>query len=216
MPASLERPDPLVQLRRATVDVPGRPGLLNNVDLSIRRGDRIVVVGPSGSGKSTLLAIVGKLLEPTAGEVRHVGIHGATGLSWIFQQTYVLGHRTVIENIALAGLAIGMEWSDAVARASGTVESVGLTERAHTPASRISAGEKQRVGVARAILGNPTLVLADEPTASLDGDLVCLVADLLVNSMPSTAAVLIASHDQRVAAACSTVMDLTGGRLVLR
>lgn len=204
----------MVEFRAVGVDVPGRDGLLSAITFDIGPGDRVALVGPSGSGKSTLLALLGGLLEPTRGELNRADIDERRNVAWVFQQTYILGYRTVQDNAALAALADGTPWETCNRRATEALAQVGLSHRAETLAGRISGGERQRLGVARALVGNRQLILADEPTASLDADLVEAVSSILVEQTPPTSAVVIATHDERVANKCHRIVRLDQGQLL--
>jgi ABC-type lipoprotein export system ATPase subunit len=200
-----------IVLRGVGVDVPGRPGLLSNIELAIEPGERVAVMGPSGSGKSTLLAVLGGLLTPTRGEIQR---SASQSIGWIFQQTFILGYRTTLDNVALAGLAAGLSWHDSMRRAAVAVSSVGLDAQSQSLAGQVSGGERQRIGVARALLGGHSLILADEPTASLDAQLVSTVTRLLLDETDPGSIVVLATHDTRVAEQCPTVLRLDGGQLV--
>ncbi len=204
----------LLELSDVTVDVEGRPRLLDHLELTVAPGDRIALMGPSGSGKSTLLAVLGGLLAPTVGTVGHRGAWTGLDVAWVFQQTFLLSYRTVLDNVALAPLAAGSDWPTSLDAARAAVERVGLAGRADVPAGRISGGERQRVGVARVLAAPRPLVLADEPTASLDAELVVAVTRLLVEEADADSAVVVATHDSRVARLCDRVLRLDAGRLV--
>lgn len=207
-------PDRLVALSGVGVAVEGRPELLREIDLTVAPGDRIAIMGPSGSGKSTLLAVLGGLLTPHVGSVERPRVWVPSDVAWVFQQTYVLGHRSVRDNVALAGIAVGVPWPLARRAADVALDRVGLSDRRDVPAGRISGGERQRVGVARVLAAPRPIVLADEPTASLDAELVHSVTQLLVEESDPSIAVIIATHDQRVADMCTRVVHLDGGTII--
>ncbi len=213
MPLSpLQDTKPILHLTDVGVDVPGRPGLIGDVQLSIAPGARIAVMGPSGSGKSTLLAVIGGLLEPTVGQVHRTKLQRSEIL-WISQNALTLPFRTIAENVALAALPFGHSWKEALRRADDACQTVGLGSVAATKTRSVSGGERQRVGVARALVGDFKLVLADEPTASLDEDLVLCVADALNHRVASHVSVVTATHDTRVAQQSQQVLLLNRGAL---
>jgi lipoprotein-releasing system ATP-binding protein len=153
---------------------------LVNVDLQVRRGEMICIVGPSGSGKSTLLHILGALDTPTSGAVYFErSVLGALGESelaefrsravgFIWQRHHLLPDFTAVENVAMPLLIRGVALDNALSIAARWIEEVGLAERARHRASELSGGEQQRVAIARALVNQPALLLADEPTGDLD------------------------------------------------
>jgi len=203
----------------------GEIEVLRGVDLRVASGETIAIVGESGSGKSTLLSLLAGLDLPTRGSVRLDGSDLA-GLSEaelarlrarrvgiVFQQFHLVSGFTALENVSLP-LELQGE-ADAEARARVVLEQVGLARRADHLPSRLSGGECQRVAIARALVVEPALLLADEPSGSLDavtGDAVDrLLFDLVERR--GTALVLV-THSDRLAAACDRRLALEGGRLV--
>lgn len=185
-------------------------------------GEVVVVRGPSGSGKTTLLSILGMLLAPAAGTV----VYGGEAVSWrhprrlarvrrdhvgfVFQRDRLLEPLSARENVA-AALQLGGR-ADAE-RADALLAAVGMSERARTPARKLSGGERQRIAIARALANDPAVVLADEPTASLDSDNVAHVSGLLAAAATRGRAVVIATHDDRLTRLASRVVSLADGRL---
>jgi ABC-type lipoprotein export system ATPase subunit len=204
---------PLLRLRDVGVTWPNGTSAFSHVDLEVGAGERVCIMGPSGSGKSTLLGVCGGLVHPTTGSIERERVSPAD-VAWVFQETFFLGFRSVRDNVALAAFIRQGSWSRALVRASPVLAAVGLLNSADLAASTISGGERQRLGVARALASNCPLILADEPTASLDGALVESVARLLVGSPPRQCAVVVATHDPRVAALCGSVFRLDNGGLV--
>ncbi|GAB4277005.1 MAG: ABC transporter ATP-binding protein [Coriobacteriia bacterium] len=186
--------------------------VLDDLTLSIPAGVCVALVGPSGSGKSTLLHTVAGLKKPLAGTVTTLGVDvGATDaprLAWlratqvgmVFQAFHLLGHLTALENVALKALIAGADRRAAREEAASALERVGLAHRSSHYPYQLSGGEQQRVGVARAIVNQPRLVLADEPTGNLDSKTTGLVADLLAGLAEDGRTVVIATHDESVAA----------------
>jgi len=158
-----------------------RLDVLNGIDLTIAAGEAVAVVGPSGAGKTTMLNIAGGLMRPTTGTVKIMGenlfAQNDEGLSrsrnqrvgFVFQLHYLMPEFTAEENVALPALIAGEDMAGALKRARGLLEHVGLAKRNQHKPGELSGGEQQRVVIARALINNPTLLLADEPTGDLDG-----------------------------------------------
>jgi putative ABC transport system ATP-binding protein len=211
---SAPAPDDVVILLRDVVkEYPGDPPtrVLHGVDLVVRRGELLAIVGPSGSGKSTLLHIMGTLDRPTAGDV-HVAGHDVARLAdrqlsalrsreigFVFQQFFLLPGMTATDNVADGLLYTGRRLRDRRVRARAALERVGLGHRLDFNTEKLSGGERQRVAIARALVGEPSVVLADEPTGNLDsrsgGALVALLQEL--NQDGST--IVVITHDNDVA-----------------
>lgn len=198
---------------------------LTGVDLDVQAGERISVVGRSGSGKSTFLNIVGLLDTPTAGRVEILG-RDVTNLSaagrdrtraqtlgFVFQEHHILGHRTVTENLEIALSISGTSAEERTRRVAEALERVGLTGRQHSLGRLLSGGEKQRLAVARAVLTRPRLLLADEPTGNLDPDNAQNVLDLFDEQAARGVAVVVITHDSRIAAWADKALRLTAGQL---
>lgn len=204
----------------------GSLDILNGVQLSMVRGDALAIVGPSGSGKSTLLYMLGVLDTPTSGEIvlagqqphaldrtaqaafrnRHIG--------FVFQDHHLLPQCTVLENVLIPTLAAaGAEW-DFGGRARQLLERVGLSHRlTHRPA-QLSGGERQRVAVCRALINQPTLMLADEPTGNLDRSTADAVGTLLLELNREQNTLLICvTHSSELAQRFPRQCELRDGRL---
>jgi ABC-type lipoprotein export system ATPase subunit len=177
-------------------------------------GEMTGVVGPSGSGKSTLLGMIAGHLIPTAGRVRYPeelldkDVLRPHLVGWMMQTANVFPRRTVLDNAALPAVVGGLAWEDATSRAQAALSSVGLADRAADPCVTLSGGERQRVVVARVLAASTMLLIADEPTASLDA----ANRDVLVACLRSVAAsgaiVVVATHDLAVAQSCDRVLAL--------
>ncbi len=196
---------------------------LNGMDLEVRRGEWLAVTGPSGSGKSTLLHLLGLLDRPTAGRVLLDG-RDATALSdaeasrlrgssigFVFQDFHLLPEETALRNVMLPLLYAGVPGAAAKARAS--LESVGLGARADHRPGELSGGEQQRVAVARALVKDPLLVLADEPTGNLDSANGGRILDLLAELHGRGITLVVVTHEPAVAARAGRRIEVRDGRI---
>jgi len=164
--------------------------VLNDVTFAAGRGETLVITGPSGSGKSTLLRCINRLVEPDSGTVQ-VGdilmnelneqqlIEVRRKIGFVFQRFNLIARLTALENTALPLIARGLPRNEALIKAAAALERVGLSDHMNKRPCELSGGQQQRVGIARALVGDPELVLWDEPTASLDPILVGEVLDLM-------------------------------------
>lgn len=197
---------------------------LRGVDLKVRRGEFVAITGPSGSGKSTLLHIVGGLDRPDEGEVRLEGrlISGLSEeelalvrrrrLGFVLQFFNLLPTLTAAENVAFPLLLDGVR--DALARAAGALDEVGLSDRVKHRPSQLSGGEQQRVALARALVTKPALVLADEPTGNLDSLTGEDILKLLRQTADNGQTIVMVTHDARSASFADRVLRLVDGRVV--
>ena len=198
--------------------------VLRGASLSLAAGEVVALVGPSGSGKSSLLHIVGLLEKPDAGVISLRGTPVDTEndsrrteerlrhIGFVYQFHNLLPEFTAQENIALAGRLVGQGRNKSLQSALEAMERLGLADRATHLPSQLSGGEQQRVAIARALANQPSLVLADEPTGSLDGASGEKVADLLLEEAKTqNAAVLLATHDMELAARADRIVRLRDG-----
>ncbi|MEK7729901.1 MAG: ABC transporter ATP-binding protein [candidate division KSB1 bacterium] len=201
--------------------------VLKGIDLEILRGDFLALMGPSGSGKSTFMSILGTLLRPTAGDVQVAGKSTqAVGdaeitrfrnqhIGFVFQAHHLLPDFTARENVMFPAYAFhGRETAPARQRATELLTRVGLSDRLDYKTKKLSGGQKQRVAVARAVMMQPDLVLADEPTGNLDRETAREVMDLLheLHAHEGTA-FLISTHDPQIAARCDRIVKIVDGQL---
>jgi putative ABC transport system ATP-binding protein len=208
--------------RRGQVPVP----VLQGLDLEIHAGEWVAILGPSGSGKSTLLNILGLLDQPDAGVYQLAGMDvsdlGDTRraeirnrhIGFVFQRFNLLARTSAQDNVAAPLLYRGVRRSERTARARAALEQVGLAERADHDPGELSGGEVQRVAVARALVGDPTVLLADEPTGNLDAGSGADILDLFARLHASGRTVLVITHDPGVAGRAQRRLLLHDGRLV--
>jgi len=224
-----ENPTADLDVRELVKSFPASDGdlrILSGVDLQMRRGDAVAITGPSGSGKSTLLYAIGLLEPPTAGTIR---IDGQTPWSlpaeaqatfrnrkigFVFQDHHLLPQCTVLENVLLPALAeAGLP--DRTAQARALLDRVGLASRLDHRPAQLSGGERQRVAVCRALINDPLLLLADEPTGNLDRRTADEVGSLLLEIAAEHRALLICvTHSSDLAARFPRRVQLQDGRLV--
>jgi putative ABC transport system ATP-binding protein/lipoprotein-releasing system ATP-binding protein len=192
---------------------------LTPTDVQVQPGDRIALVGPSGSGKSTLLHLMAGLDTPTHGQVSWPAIGAREDLrpgrvAVVFQGPSLMPALTVLENVALALVLGGTRDAQARAEARDALDRLGLGELADTLPEEISGGQAQRVAVARALAGEPMLILADEPTGQLDRASGATVIDVLLEAAQHTgAALVVATHDPTVAVRLSARWQMHSGEL---
>jgi len=200
--------------------------ILTDVSLRVRSGESLAVVGASGSGKTTLLHLMGGLDTPSGGEILFMG-RDLNQLSWkelaefrnrtvgfVFQFHHLLPEFNAAENVAMPALISGGNRRNALAKAGELLELVGLAGRSEQQVMTLSGGERQRVAVARALMQDPEVILADEPTGNLDDRNGALVADLLahVNTSFGTTLVLV-THNLELAELMNRKIFLRSGRL---
>jgi putative ABC transport system ATP-binding protein len=214
---------PAIVLEDVRRDYPGGVHALDGVSLRIGAGEWAAVMGPSGSGKTTLLNLVDGLDRPTAGRVVVLGretgafapgeatVFRRENIGLIFQQFHLIPYLTALENVMLAQYYHSLVDK---AQAMQALEAVQLTERAHHLPSQLSGGEQQRVCVARALINDPQIVLADEPTANLDEANEAKVFDILRALHAQGRTIVVATHDPALGALAQRRILLRRGRLV--
>ena len=199
--------------------------VLHGIDLVLNAGEFVAIMGPSGSGKSTLLNLVGLLDRPTQGQLLITGLETTKlddealtqlrghSIGFVFQYHHLIGAFSALENVMLPMVGMqGYPTAAIEARALALIDSVGLTPWRDTPATRLSGGQQQRVAVARALIMQPALLLADEPTGNLDTQSADAVFDLFrqVNRDHGTA-VLLVTHNPELAQRCDRTIQVIDG-----
>jgi putative ABC transport system ATP-binding protein len=199
---------------------------LDNITLDIREGEFVGVMGPSGCGKSTLLNIVAMLDTPSSGRytVGGIEVSGASesqlaqirkgNIGFIFQSFHLVDHLSVHENVELPLLYLGISRQQRQKRVREVLELVGLIHRSKHQPAQLSGGEQQRVGIARAVVGDPRLIVADEPTGNLDMRNGEEVMDMLATLNEQGTTILMATHSPAHAGRASRLLHVLDGRLV--
>jgi putative ABC transport system ATP-binding protein len=199
---------------------------LQGVDLTVQRGELLALTGPSGSGKSTILNLCGLIDQADAGEVLLGGVsikqlsdtqltlQRRDGIGFIFQSFNLVPVMTVAENVDYPLFLTGVPLAERRERVAAQLKAVGLHEHANHLPDALSGGQRQRVAIARALIKRPSLVIADEPTASLDSHTADQVLDLMrERGHAEGAAFVIASHDDRLTRRSDRILSLLDGRL---
>ena len=199
---------------------------LANVDLTVGLGETVSITGPSGSGKSTLLNVLGTLERPSTGTVRIGGTDTSTisdrqlsglrawRIGFVFQEFHLLEHLTVLDNVATGLIYRGLSVRSRREAAASALRRVGLGSRVTHRPSRLSGGERQRAAIARAIAGEPQIILADEPTGNLDSAIGAEIIRLIAGLAGPRTTVIVITHDIAVAAAMRRDVRLHDGRIV--
>lgn len=217
---------PLAEIRHCSRSYDsGRIIALDDVSFAVERGDFIAITGPSGSGKSMLLDVMCGLETPSSGDVLFDGVAISGPAAWanirarrigfVFQSFYLIPSLTIAENVELAMLWQGLGAGERSERVTVLLDRLGLGERMGQHPLQLSGGERQRVAIARALANRPELIVADEPTGSLDsrssGEIIELLEDL---HRSGDTTVVIVTHDRTIAARCDRQVELTDGRII--
>ena len=200
--------------------------VLKNINLKINSGELVSLTGPSGSGKSTLLHIMALLDKPTSGEVffgkksftksndREKDLVRRRGISVIYQENNLLGDFTALENVVIPLVNNGYSWEESTKKAKKTLSLVNLSKRLNHFPSELSGGEQQRVAVARALITEPDLILADEPTGSLDRKTANEIFSLFSKLKSKNRAILYATHNRELSSRADYKLNILDGNVV--
>ena len=219
-------PAPVVRLRDVVKSYPGGVHALQGVDLDVSRGELVAIVGPSGSGKTTLLQIMGTLDRPTSGIVEIDGYDAvaaaddelsalrARRIGFVFQQFYLLDGLDAVGNVAGGLLYTGLAARERRERAREALEQVGLGNRLSHRPNELSGGERQRTAIARALVGGPAIVFADEPTGALDSATGADIVELLQELNREGATLVVITHDADLAETLPRQVHMRDGLVV--
>jgi ABC-type polar amino acid transport system ATPase subunit len=216
-------PEPIIEMEAVGKRFGGFAAL-DDVSLTVRRGERVVVCGPSGSGKSTLIRCVNRLERHDSGEIRIEGValddatadlaRRETGM--VFQQFNLFPHLTVMRNLTLGPMRVRkLSRAEAEARALRYLERVRIPEQAHKRPGQLSGGQQQRVAIARALCMEPRVMLFDEPTSALDPEMIAEVLDVMIDLARSGMTMIVVTHEMGFAKkVADRMVFMDGGRIV--
>ncbi|MEZ4200267.1 MAG: ABC transporter ATP-binding protein [Candidatus Paceibacterota bacterium] len=199
--------------------------VLKGIDLTIYEGEFVAIMGKSGAGKSTLMYQLSVLDEPSKGSLSIAGIDVLTlnesertdfrlhTLGYVFQDYALVPDLSAQENVMMPLLMRGKSWDEAAVTASDALQSVGLIEKDNNLPAELSGGEQQRVAVARAVAGEPTILFADEPTANLDSVSGKQIIELLVSLHKAGQTVVMVTHEREYAKDCDRIIKMTDGQI---
>jgi len=216
----------VIELDRVTKSYGGGVVALDDVSLRVEHGELVAIVGPSGSGKSTMLHLIGTLDRPSSGRIeidgydvsvlsdRQLSALRAQRIGFVFQHFHLAAGRDIVSNVADGLLYAGVPEKKRKEAAEAALVRVGLGDRLTHRPHELSGGERQRVAVARAVIGEPTLLLADEPTGNLDTASGTAVIELLSELHAAGTTVLVITHDLSIAASLPRQVPMRDGRVV--
>ena len=200
--------------------------VLKSIDMNVKKGEFVAILGPSGSGKSTLMNIIGCMDQWDSGEyfLDGVSIHDKKGealtkirnekIGFIFQKYQLIPTYTVIQNVIMPLLVRGLSHKKAVEQAQSTIDLLGLTQRVMHRPSELSGGQQQRVAIARALVGSPAILLADEPTGALDSKTGVEVIALFKQLHEMGHTIVMITHDSKIALHADRIVKIVDGNIV--
>ena len=215
----------LLNISKTFVGSSNNINVLKNINLKIKKGDLVSLTGPSGSGKSTLLHIIALLDQPTSGEVffkkknfsksndNEKDLVRREGISIIYQHNNLLSDFTALENVVIPLVNNGYSWEESIEKAKKTLSLVYLSKRLEHFPSELSGGEQQRVAVARALVTEPDLILADEPTGSLDSNTASEIFSLFLKLKSNNRAILYATHNRELSNRADYKLNILDGNI---
>lgn len=215
------------QLAKEFADGSLKTKVLNDINLTVNKGDRLAIVGSSGSGKSTLLHLLGGLDQPTSGDVlingndiNKLSVNKLSqlrnqSLGFVYQFHHLLPEFSAVENVAIPLVISGLSPAQAQQKSEDLLNKVGLGHRLQHKPSELSGGERQRAALARALITEPDCLLADEPTGNLDSRTAESIFDLILElNQTLGTALIIVTHDKTLAARMDTTLTLTDGQFI--
>ncbi len=215
-----------INITKAYTGQDGTITALGDVSFKVRKGDFVAVIGRSGTGKSTLLGVTGGLLKPSSGEVFLDGQSiwnldeqlraqiRAQKIGFVFQNASVISSLTVLENVVLPQSFLPKPIIPDTSHAMNLIESVGLAGRTHAYPDQLSGGEKRRVAIASALMNNPALLLADEPTGDLDSETESEIMSLFSNLWKSGTTIMMVTHNQQLANYANRIFKMDDGLII--
>ena len=216
----------LVNISKSYVSISRNINVLKNINLTINKGKLIALIGPSGSGKSTLLHLVGLLDQASSGEIffnrRKVSLLKdfqkdeirKNKISTIYQQNNLLNDFTALENVSIPLIINGLSYKDSKTKAKKMLNQLGLNKRLNHFPNDLSGGEQQRVAVARALITEPELILADEPTGSLDTKTAKEIFSLFLKLKSKKRAILYATHNRELSMKADYKLNIIDGNII--
>ena len=215
----------IVQIKNLSKNYDSKTKVLRNLNFNFRAGKTYSLIGPSGSGKSTLLNLISLIDKPTSGSIKidNININFSTNtlndkirsnnIGIVYQDKNLLSDFTILENVYLARLAINGNKDKALKEAKYLLEKVGLAKRINHFPSQISGGEAQRAAISRAIINSPKIILADEPTGSLDTKNAKLIFNLLLQNKKNNRTIIFATHNRFFANMADCKIELIDGKM---